>query len=320
MPGVRRKTSASLTKTVEPPVDRAIAELARRQHGVVALAHLTALGLSPAAVRMRTAAGRLHRIHRGVYAVGHPRLTRRGARMAAVLAAGPGAVLSHRDAAALWDLSPFSSGSIHVTVSSRGGRSHRNGLVVHRSRLHPEDREEVDEVPVTAVPRTLLDLAEIAAPTQLRRTYERAERLELLDTTALQRLLARSTGRRGLTGLRELLAYDPTAAAGADSELEHLFCDLLRSAGLPMAQTNVLVEGLLVDAFWPEARLVVELDGFRFHQDRAAFERDRARDTRLKRAGYEVVRFTYRQLASEPELVLATVRELLSRRGGAFAH
>jgi hypothetical protein len=196
--------------------------------------------------------------------------------MAAVLAAGPGAVLSHRDAAALWDLSPFSSGSIHVTVSSRGGRSHRNGLVVHRSRLHSEDREEVDEVPVTAVPRTLLDLAEIAAPTQLRRAYERAERLRLLDTAALHRLLARSTGRRGLTGLRELLAYDPTAAAGADSELEHLFCDLLRSAG--------------------------------------------RRDARLKRAGYEVVRFTYRQLVAEPELVLATVRELLSRRGGAFAH
>lgn len=313
MPGVGRETERIWPKSAQPPVDRAIAEFARRQHGVVALGQLERMGLSARAVSARVQRARLHRLHRGVYAVGHRRLTARGTVMAAVLAAGPDAVASHWDAAALWDLSHFRDGRVHVTVESRAGRTRRPGLVIHRAALHPDDRAELDAIPATSISRTLLDLAALTSADQLRRLYARTERLELLDTLSLTALLDRSNGRRGTARLRALLSEDVTPDAHADSELEHRFLDLIRAAGLPAPQTNVLVEGLVVDAVWPDARLVVELDGFEFHRERDAFERDRARDASLKRAGYEVVRFTWRQLCNEPGWVVATVGELLSR-------
>ncbi|MGH2800410.1 MAG: type IV toxin-antitoxin system AbiEi family antitoxin domain-containing protein [Solirubrobacterales bacterium] len=290
-----------------------MAELAERQHGVVSLAQLRVLGLAAGAVRERVAAGRLHRLHRGVYAVGHASLSLRGRWMAAVLAFGPAAVLSHWDAAALWELVGPRGTRFHVTIDTRAGIPRRDGLTPHRSRLHDEDRELVDGIPVTSVPRTLLDLAEVLDPHGLQRAYEEAARIRALDVRAIEGLLARSNGRRGVGALRALLDYDPGPAVDTRSELERLFCDLIRGAGLPMPSVNVLVEGFLVDAYWPVARLVVELDGYEYHRGREEFERDHAKLGRLRLAGYEVLPLTYLQVTEEPGWVVGAVRSLHER-------
>ena len=262
---------------------------------------------------MRVAAGRLHRIHIGVYAVGHANLSLRGRWMAAVLAFGRGAVLSHWDAAALWELIEPRGTRFHVTIDTRAGIARRPGLTPHRSRLDREDRERSHGIPVTSIPRTLLDLAEVIDPPGLRRAYEEAARLGALDVHAIERVLARAHGRRGFTPLRDLLGYDPAPATQARSELELLFLDLVRDAGLPTPAVNVLVEGFLVDAYWPTARIVVELDGYEYHRGREAFERDHAKLGRLRLAGYEVLPLTHRQLVQEPAWVTGAVRSLLDR-------
>src|SRR2546423_6748271 len=164
------------------PRDRQIAALATRKHGVVARRQLVALGLGPGAIDHRVARGRLHPVHRGVYAVGHPRLTARGLWMAAVLACGPGALLSHRSAAALWGFQ--STAAMRIDVSAPGRRG-RPGIVLHRvGSVHDEDRGKCHGVPVTAVPRTLLDLAGLVSPDQLPRALEQAARPQLLDMKA----------------------------------------------------------------------------------------------------------------------------------------
>lgn len=312
MPGVGRETSTGLTKRDRPSVDLAIAAIAARQYGVIALAQLTALGLSASAVRMRVAAGRLHRVHRGVYSVGHRLLSPRGEWMAATRALGPGALLSHRAAAALWDLIRMPKGPIDVTVPGRGGRSRRRGIVVHRRQVSAEQRAVCDRIAVTSVARTLLDLAEVVDAGLLQRAYERAAKLELLDLRAIERTLAIANGRRGVTALAALLPYDPAAAAAADSELERIFCDLVEPTDLPEPQVNVLVDGFLVDAYWPEARLVVELDSYEFHSDRPVFERDHLKIGKLTLAGYLVLPLTFRQVVDTPEWVIGAVRELLN--------
>jgi very-short-patch-repair endonuclease len=266
---------------------------------------------------MRVAAGRLHRVHRGVYAVGHINLSLKAKWLAAVLAYGQGALLSHGDAAALWGLTQPSGTTIHVTTDTRHGLEPRPGLAPHRSRIHPVDRKRRSGIPLTSVPRTLLDLAGTAPERTLQRSYEEAERLRLLDVAAIQALLERSNGRRGLRPLRALLAYDPAPAAETASELERLFLDLVRAAGLPAPSVNVLVGGFLVDAYWPAARLVVELDGYEYHRTRRAFERDRSKLARLRLAGCEVLSLTHRQLTREPAWVAGALRTLLRPARGA---
>jgi very-short-patch-repair endonuclease len=294
-------------------IDRALFALAARQHGVTAASQLRAIGMSKSAISRRVADRRLHRVHRGVYAVGQPVRAPRGRWMAAALASGVDAVLSHRSAASLHDLLPYKPGPVEVTVPGRGRRM-RPGLRVHVSaRLHPDDRTIVDGIPTTSISRTLLDLAEALPPTQLRRAYEVAERLRALDLTAIHQLIERSNGRRGIPVLLALVAYDPSPAAEARSELELRFLDLVRDAGLPSPQLNVLVEGFDVDAYWPSARLVVELQSYAHHSDREAFERDHARFTALKRAGYETLGLTWRQVTEDPVGVEAVIRALLVR-------
>lgn len=289
----------------------AIAALATRQHGVVARCQLLELGLTPQAIGYRISIGRLHVIHRGVYAVGHRHITVRGRWMAAVLACGKGAVLSHRSAAALWDFLSVGRPPIDVTTPHRGGRSIPR-IRRHRVRhLPPEDTTEVDRIPVTTVARTLFDLAEILDLGRLERAFEAAERAELLDMRAIHMTAQRNPGRRAHKQLRALLpslaAPEPTR-----SELERLFNRVCRLAGLPPPQLNVLVERLEVDALWRDQRLIVEVDSWEFHKTRAAFERDRARDAALLVAGYRVVRMTHRQLRNQPETVADTIRRLLT--------
>jgi hypothetical protein len=290
-----------------------VGDLATRQHGVVGRGQLLALGLSEHAVDRWISGGRLHPVHAGVYAVGHRRVSRRGEWHAAVIACGPGAMLSHFSAAALWGFGGERPGLVHVTAPGRR-RNRQPRIAVHRPRrLAREDRAHHDGIAATSVPRTLLDLAAIAGPQTLERLAEEADRLRLLELDALRALRRRCRGHRGVRRLDALL-LDPVEPADVRSELERRFLRLCERHAVPHPSVNVLVEGLLVDCLWTRERLVVELDSWSFHRTRAAWERDRARDSVLRMAGYEVHRLSWRRIAAEPERVAAEVRELLRRR------
>jgi hypothetical protein len=305
----------SAMRTKGRPGDREIAAIAERQHGVVAGRQLRAAGFHASAIRRRVAAGRLHPLHAGVYAVGHRVVSQHGRWMAAVLACGDRALLSHRSAAALWGILLTAGSGVDVTARTCGGRP---GVVLHwPRRVHDQDRAVCDGIPVTAVPCTLLNLAqEVSArrlrPRQLSRALEAAELKGLFDLAAMERLIARSRGRPGMTALRAaLLDYRPQVFTR--SKLERRFLDLCERAGLPRPAANAVVAGDEVDMLWRTERLVVELDGEQVHRTRAAFERDRRRDTALQIAGYRVVRITDRRTADSPHEVAETVRLLLNR-------
>ena len=293
-----------------------MARLAERQHGVVSVAQLRKLGLSPSAIRDRAAAGRLHRVHRGVYAVGHPLLPPRGRWMAAVLACERDAVLSHRSAAALWAIRPTARSGIDVTAPGRTGRR-RAGIEVHdAATLEASDVTRVDAIPCTTVPRTLLDLAAVLDRRALERAYEQAEVMGELDVSAVEGLLARSPRRHGLAALRAVVqAAAPLALTR--NELEEQFLAICDAAGVSRPRVNAWIPlaggGVEVDFLWPAHRLIVETDGHRVHGTRQAFERDRRRDRRLLLEGWRVVRFTWRQLVRDPDEVAATIRALLAR-------
>lgn len=234
--------------------------------------------------------------------------------MAAILACGPRALLSHRSAAALWDLAPAAGASIDVTAPGRSRRG-RAGITLHQIRnLDPADRTERDGIPATTVARTLFDLAGVVDSRRLGRAFEQAERLQLLDLNAIHRVCQHGRGRRGVSDLRALLAEHPCPIPETRSELERRFLDHCRAADLPRPAVNVEVAGLEVDATWRSRRLVVELDGYAFHRTRAAFERDRARDAMLQLAGYRVLRITSQRLAREPKAIIDAVRGLLAAR------
>jgi very-short-patch-repair endonuclease len=231
--------------------------------------------------------------------------------MAAVLAAGD-SVLSHRDAAALWGVLAPAGSRFHVTAVARG-RAQQRGIEVHQVRkLDARDRTTRDGIPVTTLPRTLLDLAEVVPATTLARAYDEAERLRLLDVRALKELLERSPGRRGLKPLGALIADRTRDTPHTKGELEALFFDFCRAHRLPLPACNAMVEGYEVDTLWADKQLVVELDSWEFHRGRRAFERDRERDAVLQAAGYRVIRVTWRQLTEQAEELAALIRRLLS--------
>jgi predicted transcriptional regulator of viral defense system len=304
MEGVREVASVSRTFRDEPPLDVLIRELAERQHGVVSLPQLQFLGLSASAVRQRVATGRLIRIHRGVYAVGHGRLTQRGRWMAAVLAYGSQAHLSHRSSAALHGLRPDNRPKIDVTVAGPSARS-RPGIDVHRSiTLEPVDLTTIDGIPCTSLARTLLDLAEVVSERAVEKAIDEAEVLRTFDLRAVEDVLSRAAGRRGAAVLRRVLAdYDgPTMT---DRELEERFFGLCRRASVPQPEVNGWVsldDGVAykVDFLWRAERLGVETDGWGSHGTRQAFENDRRRDRLLTLAGWTVVRFTWRDVERAP--------------------
>ena len=287
----------------------AIARLAAIQHGVVALVQLVALGMAASTVRTWVANGRLHRIHRGVYAVGHPQIDARGRDMAAVLACGPGAVLSHRSAAALWGLRQTSRARIDVTAPRRSG-SGNPGVDLHRAgTLQAADCTREDGIPCTTVARTLLDIAEVLAPRPLERAVERAETLRVFDLNAIDELLARSNGRRGAGRLRRAIAaYQP---AGTREELEHLFLKLVTEAGLPAPLVNAPLGEIVHDFMWPEQKLIVETDGWATHGPRPARRRDLRRDRKLVAAKWRVIRVTWEDVTDDPGEVVRTLQMLL---------
>jgi very-short-patch-repair endonuclease len=295
------------------PRDRRIATLADRQHGLVAHWQLIALGLSPYAIHRRVKAGRLHVVHRGVYAVGRRKLTVRGRWMAAVLACGPDAVLSHHDAAALHSLRrPGARASVHVTTT---GRSHpRPGIHVHNVRhLHPADRDKVDGIPVTSLHRTILDYAETARAQELRWAFKNYDRMDLLDFRKLDAVIERNPGRKGIKPLRALMA-EYRGADDTRSGNEERFLELIREAGLPEPGVNVVVEGIVVDLFWPQQRLVVEVDSYTYHHTPADRAEDRRKQRILETAGYTVHRVTDDELDEAPEAAVRDVAAQLTTR------
>lgn len=292
--------------------ERAIQELAARQNGVVSLPQLKALGLGGSGVRDRVAAGKLQRLHRGVYAIGLAAPSAKGRYMAAVLACGPGAALSHRSAGALLGLRPSHRTAIDVIAPGRAGKQ-RAGIDVHRATgLEPRDIAPIDGIPCTTVARTLLDLAETIDRTALEKAVEQAEKLRIFDLAAVVDVLNRAGKRRGATALRAVLRTYTPEPAFTRSDLEKRFLALCAEAGLPRPSVNNFSDGFEIDFVWPDRRLMVEVDSYRHHGTRAAFERDRRRDQDLTAAGWRVVRFTWRQVIDEPERVVARLHSLLA--------
>jgi very-short-patch-repair endonuclease len=285
--------------------------LAARQHGVVARRQLLSLGFGEEAIKLRLGAGRLHMVHREVFAVGHARITEAGRQWAAVLVYGEGALLSHRSAAGLWGLASRRSQVIDVTApAGRQGIRRRSSIFIHRGRLHPEDRAVCGGLPVTTVARTLFDLAEVVDSRRLASAWEEADRLNLLQLRAVESVCERGYGRRALRPIRRLLA-EARAATVTRSPLEDDFAAFCRERSLPMPSFNTTVLGFEVDALWPQQRLAAELDSWEFHSHRAAFERDRIRDAALQVAGYRTIRITHHRLNNEATLLAKELRALL---------
>jgi very-short-patch-repair endonuclease len=285
--------------------------LAERQHGVVAQRQLIALGLSQRGIERRLESWRLRLVHREVFAVGRLGLSQQGRWLAAVLAYGEGALLSHRSAATLWGLSRPWAPAVDVTApAGRQGIRRRERLWIHRGRLHPKDRSVRAAIPVTTVARTLFDMAEFVSRARLESAWEEADRLNLLQLSAVEGVCERGFGRRALRPIRRLLA-EARAATVTRSPLEDDFAAFCRKHRLSAPAFNTTVLGYEVDALWPEQRLAAELDSWEFHRHRAAFERDRIRDAALQVAGYRTIRITYRRLHDEPESLAEELRALL---------
>ena len=242
--------------------DAEVARIAFRQHGVVTFAQLRDAGLGVGAINLRVRNGRLHRLHRGVFAVGHGRLSIDGRWLAAVLALGDGAVLSHVSAAALWGILHSTSAYAHVTVPSTAGRARRRGIVVHRSRtLNDADVAEERGIAVTSVSRTLLDLAGVLTPTRLERAVEQSLTLRLFDARAVERVLAANPRRPGAGTLKRIVADIHDEPSLTRRELEALMLDLCAVHGIERPAVNTVVDGMEVDFLWRAQRLVVETDG-----------------------------------------------------------
>jgi very-short-patch-repair endonuclease len=277
--------------------------LARRQHGVVARRQLTALGFSDEAIRQRIAKGRLHPVARAVYAVGRPELTQHGRWMAAILAKGPAAVLSHRSAASLYGIARQQGNAIHVSVPAHSRRRSSRGITVHR-------RKELGAtqklgVPVTTIEDTLIDLATQTTTDQLEQAINEADKRDLIDPDALREAVA-DVKRPGAARMRKLL----DGFARTDSPLERAFLRIAKQAGLPPPQTQAELNGHRVDFFWPGLNLVVETDGLRYHRTPAQQAADRVRDQDHLVAGLTALRFTRAQVQHDPTRVVAVLREV----------
>ena len=290
---------------------------AERQHALVTLPQLQLHGLSKAAVAKRAKDGWLYRVHRGVYAVGRPDLTQHSRWMAAVLAYGPQAVLSHRSAAGLHGIRRDNRPNPDVTLPSSSVRP-RPGIEVHKSStLERADITTVAGIPCTTVARTLVDLGDVVPRRAVERAVDRAEALRVFDGKAVHEALARAGPRRGTGVLRAVLEsyQEPTLT---EEGIEEAMLALCRYASLPSPAVQAWItlgDGIAykADFLWREPKLIAETDGRDVHTTRKAFEHDRLRDQRLTLAGYTVVRFTWRQLKRDRCGVAETLRGLLAR-------
>jgi Protein of unknown function (DUF559) len=295
-------------------MDRGLAEIAGRQHGIVARGQLEGFGISGESINRWVRGRRLHRIHPGVYAVGHDAITMRGRWMAAVLASGNGAVLSHASAAALWGIWGSGTGMTHVTLR-RKTRS-RNSICRHFGVLPRDEVAVVEGIPVTSAARAVLDLAADKGEAAAEAALREMEYLGIYGPVSLSTLLDRHPRHRGTPIVRaclDRLREDP--GGRIRSTLEQLFLPFLDRHHIPRPRLNAWLEvgehRYQVDCLWPEARLVGELDGFKSHGTKRAFHKDRKRDRRLKVHGFTVVRITEDQLFDEPFEVAADLQSIL---------
>jgi len=289
--------------------DRRIAAIAERQRGRVSRRQLLSAGVSASTIHRIVVKGMLHALHGGVYAVGHPAPVELGPETAALLACSDGAVLSHLTAAALWKLRPRAAEEVHATIGGRQGK--RAGIRVHRTRrLDPQDIRTYELLPVTSPARTVLDLASLERVREVERALEEGIVRRILKVSDVEDVLSRASGLHGAPLLAGILERrrGPTVTC---SEAEERFLALIRDALLPAPEVNVSIHGYEVDFLWRPQRLVVEVDGFAYHGNRGAFERDRRKDARLHAAGLSTMRVTWLQMQDEPYALVAHVAQVL---------
>jgi hypothetical protein len=311
--------AANTEERASMSLDRAIAEVAASQQGVIRLDQLEDLGLGERGARHRVAAGRLHRLHPAVFAVGHPTLSVDARRLAAVLASGDGAALARRSASVAWAMLGGDGRRFDVVAPGRsGGRvgCPRTIDLRRTRRLAPEDVTELRGIPITTVGRTLLDLAGCVAPRVLQRAVHEAEVARILDVDAVMATIERNPGRRGTRALRAALAV--SAPDPANSAIAAAFLALCVDHGLPAPRLGVHVDGgdrlYEVDALFPTERLIVELDGRQVHATARNFQTDRRRDSVLAARDYQTLRYTWQRLHEEPEFVVGELRRVLAIR------
>jgi very-short-patch-repair endonuclease len=290
------------------PFDVAIAEIASRQKGTITAQQLMGIGLSRSAIDHRVSTGRLHRVHRGVYLVGHPVPPPLACEQAALLACGGDSFLGYRTAGQLWDFLEY-AGPVEVTVL---GDRRVPGVNVHTTRrLERRDTTRRHGLPITTVARTIVDVAEQLGASDFERAVEDAFAQKRVTERQLRALVARTPGRKGAGIVRALLDY-----RGSDgftrSRAEDLMRRLVKRARLPQPKANARVNGYEVDFFWPDHRVIVEVDSWAHHAGRLSFDRDRRKHADLEAAGYAVIPITWRQLTEEPEATAATIGAALA--------
>ena len=290
---------------------RAAWGLAVRQHGVVARRQLLDLGFGAKAIAHRIAVGRLHIVRRGVYAVGRSQLSSHGHWMAAVLACGPDAALSHGSAATAWGIAGKRPGVIEISVPAARAPRGGSDLHVHRRTLTPDQITTHHRIPLTVPIRTLLDLASELTLAELEAAINEVDRRDLVDPETLRSALDSHSGERGVARLRSVL--DRATFTLTESELERRFLPLARRAGLALPRTAVWLNGFKVDFYWPALGLVVETDGLRYHRTAAQQTRDRRRDQAHAAAGLTTLRFSHAQVVHERDHVCATLAAVARR-------
>ncbi|MDX6624679.1 MAG: hypothetical protein QOE75_2611 [Solirubrobacterales bacterium] len=265
------------------------------------------------AIRGRVERGSLHRIYRGVYVVGYRRISRKGRWMAAVLACGPGAVLSHRAAGCLWGVLPPGLFHIEVTVPL-GRRARRHGIACHEADLAPDEITEIDGIPVTSVFRTLFDLAADLKPRQVERAWKEVKVKRLTDRVPIPLLLDRHRGKRGAAAIRGLY-FSSKPIPVTRNDFEERFLTVLDASDLPRPRFNAPLhlrgQFFEPDCLWEPQKLIAELDGGEVHNTDHAFQSDRRRDRTLLAEGYRTTRITWEQLRDEPDEVVADLRDAL---------
>ena len=295
--------------------------LARGQYGVVARRQLLGLGMSREAIATRLRRRHLHEVHLGIYVVGARRIGRRGRWIAAVLASGGGAVLSHRSAARFWRLLPI--GAERVEVTRPGTRIRRDGIVSHRATLRDDEWLVSDGIPVTSPFRTIFDLAAVVSKRELERAWHEAEVRQMTDRVSLPLLLERYPGRRGTRALRELLGSDAPVGI-TRNDFEEAFLALIDAYGLPRPRMNAALSlrgrFIEVDALWERHCFAVELDSHSVHGTRKRFETDRHRDRILVAEWWRTMRITWEALRDEPDKIAADIRLTLEQPAPTHTH